>query len=57
MKLYKNYIKSLLYDNKLYDITINFIVPDYDNLTTIIDEYRLEEVSFDAKGIMNKILS
>lgn len=57
MKLYKNYIKSLLYDNKLYDITINFIIPNYDNLTTIIDEYRLEEVSFDAKGIMDKILN
>lgn len=40
---------------KIKDVNIKFIYPEYNNLTTVLDEYKKEETFFDAEGLVNRL--
>ena len=50
-KWYESYLKNLLKNKNL-----NFIYPTYQNISTILDEYKMEEAEFDVLNLANKIL-
>lgn len=51
-KGYENYLKQMF-----VWFNIKFIYPKYDNLKTVMDEYKLENLAFDANWIFNRISS
>jgi hypothetical protein len=51
-KWYENIIK-----NKLKWKNINFFYPKYDNLATVFDEYKMEELEFDVESLAKKMIS
>lgn len=42
--------------NKLKWKNLNFIYPSYNKLSTILDEYKMEELEFDVINLVNKLL-
>jgi hypothetical protein len=48
---YENYLKD-----KLKWKNLNFIYPSYHKLSTMLDEYKMEELEFDVESLTNKIL-
>lgn len=48
---YEKYLKNILKWKHL-----NFIYPSYDKLSTMMDEYKMEELEFDVLNLANKLL-
>ena len=48
---YENYLKG-----KLKWKNLNFIYPSYHKLSTMLDEYKMEELEFDVESLADKIL-
>jgi hypothetical protein len=52
-------VNSSLYENwfnsKIKDVNVKFIYPKYKKLATVLDEYKKEETSFDAEGLVNRL--
>jgi len=48
---YENYLKE-----KLKWKNLNFIYPSYQKLSTMMDEYKMEELEFDVLNLANKLL-
>jgi hypothetical protein len=55
--LYENLIKSKLFDLWLIDTEVYFIYPQYEKLTTVLDDYKLEQVWFDGIWIAEQIVA
>lgn len=51
-KWYENFLKG-----KLKWKNLNFIYPSYDKLSTVLDEYKMEELEFDVVNLVNKLLN
>ncbi|HRX64036.1 MAG TPA: hypothetical protein P5060_02935 [Candidatus Absconditabacterales bacterium] len=50
-KRYEDFVKS-----RLKGKNIKFLYPEYDSITTVFDEYQLEEAKFDAKGLFERMV-
>jgi hypothetical protein len=51
---FKSAIQQLLHSAGLREITTEYLVPKYEKLTTIFDEFSAEQTEFDANGIYLK---
>jgi hypothetical protein len=41
--------------SRLHDIAIHFLTPNYAKLTTMFDEFSIEQAEFDAEGLITKV--
>ncbi len=53
--LYESFVKAKLFDAWLIHVYVEFLYPRYEKLTTILDDYKLEQVQFDANHIAHRI--
>lgn len=53
--LYSDFLKDKLKKVWLDSVRVKFIYPEYDNLNTILDDYKFEEVWFDWVNLAKKI--
>jgi hypothetical protein len=54
--LYEYFIKWVLLENKITDIDVVFVTPNYEKITTILPEYIYEQAHFDWAWIASKIM-
>ncbi len=48
-------ITTQLQKHALHDIEVIYFTPEYEKLTTIFDEFAMEQTGFDAESLVNKI--
>ncbi len=54
-EIIKKSIQAQLYQAKLSDIDLTVITPKYENLSTVLKDYQLQETEFDAEGLAKQL--
>ncbi len=56
-EIIKKNIQSQLYQERIFDLQLSIITPNYDKLTTILKDYQLQETEFDTEGLAKKLFA
>lgn len=51
----ENLLRTLAKDNWVNNFELKWLHPQYDKITTILDEYQKEQAEFDAENLFNKL--